>query len=146
MQPSDALRSLSRIAVLPTNCLAVCSPDERCPCVRITTFPAEKKCEAAKIGDSSAVLLRQPWVDPCRPRQLNRQRQDARWMPRVQQLSMRTRFDMLFQNTIVRYLFGIIAIAVTIALRMWLIPVNGTGAPFVLFFTAVLATSLIAGV
>src|SRR5215475_10280915 len=53
---------------------------------------------------------------------------------------------MLFQNTIGRYLFGIIAIAITFALRIWFTPVTATGAPFVLFFTAVLATSLIAGV
>ena len=64
----------------------------------------------------------------------------------VRRLSMRTRFSMLFQNTIVRYLFGIIAVAITFALRTWLIPLTGTGTPFVLFFTAVLATSLIAGV
>src|SRR5215831_14694122 len=67
-------------------------------------------------------------------------------MSRVHRLIMRTRFNMLFQNTIVRYLFGILAIAITFALRIWLIPVTGTGTPFVLFFTAVLATSLIAGV
>src|SRR5215813_12720767 len=60
--------------------------------------------------------------------------------------TMRTRFNMLFQNIVVRYLFGIIAIAITFALRMWLMPVTGTGTPFVLFFTAVLATSLIAGI
>src|SRR5215831_7975412 len=67
-------------------------------------------------------------------------------MSRVHRLSMRTRFSMLLQNTIVRYLFGIIAVAITFALRTWLIPLTGTGTPFVLFFTAVLATSLIAGV
>src|SRR5499427_8999094 len=67
-------------------------------------------------------------------------------MSRVHRLIMRTRFNMLFQNTIIRYLFGILAIAITFALRMSLIPVTGTGTPFVLFFTAVLATSLIAGV
>jgi PAS domain S-box-containing protein len=67
-------------------------------------------------------------------------------MSRVHRLSMRTRFNMLSQNTIVRYLFGILAIAITFALRIWLIPVTGTGTPFVLFFTAVLVTSLIAGV
>src|SRR5262245_18565661 len=68
-------------------------------------------------------------------------------MSRVHRLIMRTRFDMmLFQNTMLRYLFGILAIAITFALRIWLIPVTVTGTPFVLFFTAVLATSLIAGV
>src|SRR5215510_2134063 len=67
-------------------------------------------------------------------------------MSRVHSLIMRTRFNMLFQNTIIRYLFGILAIAIAFALRISLIPVTGTGTPFVLFFTAVLATSLIAGV
>jgi len=52
----------------------------------------------------------------------------------------------LFQNTIVRYLFGITAVAITFALGMRLFPWTGTGAPFVLFFAAVLATSLFAGV
>src|SRR4030095_5237753 len=66
-------------------------------------------------------------------------------MWRVQKLSMRTGFHMLPQNTIVRYLFGIAAIVITFALRIWFIPMPTTGAPFVLFFTAVLATSLIAG-
>ena len=67
-------------------------------------------------------------------------------MSRAQRLSMRPRLNLMFQKTIVRYLFGVIAIAITFALRMWLIPVTGNGTPFVLFFTAVLATSLIAGV
>src|SRR5262245_10698078 len=67
-------------------------------------------------------------------------------MSRVHRLRMRTRFNMLLQNTIVRYLFGIAAIAITFALRIWFIPVTANGAPFVLFFTAVLATSLFAGV
>src|SRR5215468_10984417 len=59
-------------------------------------------------------------------------------------IRLRTNLSLL-QNTIVRYLFGVIAIAITFALRTWL-PATGTGTPFVLFFTAVLATSLIAGV
>ena len=50
------------------------------------------------------------------------------------------------QNTIFRYLFGIAAVASVFALRIWLIPLTGTGAPFVLFFAAVLVTSLFAGV
>jgi hypothetical protein len=45
------------------------------------------------------------------------------------QLSMKTRF-MLFQKTIVRYLFGIAAVMITFGLRIWLIPLTGTGAPF----------------
>src|SRR5215467_3628548 len=67
-------------------------------------------------------------------------------MSRVRLLSMRTHFNMLFRNTIVRYLFGLVAVAITFALGISLMPLTGTGAPFVLFFTAVLAISLIAGV
>jgi K+-sensing histidine kinase KdpD len=59
---------------------------------------------------------------------------------------MNTPFSILFQKTIVRYLFGIAAVAITFGLRVWLIPLTGTGAPFVLFFAAVLATSLLAGI
>ena len=59
---------------------------------------------------------------------------------------MEARVDILFQNTIVRYLFAIAIVASTFALRIWLIPFTGTGAPFVLFFAAVLVTSLLAGV
>src|SRR5215468_12056564 len=61
--------------------------------------------------------------------------------PRV--IRLRANFNLL-QDTIVRYLFGVIAIAIAFALRTWF-PVTGNGTPFVLFFTAVLATSLIAG-
>jgi hypothetical protein len=46
------------------------------------------------------------------------------------QLSMKTRF-MLFQKTIVRYLFGIAAVVITFGLRIWLIPLTGTSARFV---------------
>ena len=59
---------------------------------------------------------------------------------------MKFRVNILFQNTIFRYLFGIAAVASVFALRIWLIPLTGTGAPFVLFFAAVLVTSLFAGV
>ena len=59
---------------------------------------------------------------------------------------MKFRIDILFQNTIFRYLFGIVTVASTFGLRIWLIPFTGTGAPFVLFFAAVLVTSLLAGV
>jgi hypothetical protein len=45
-----------------------------------------------------------------------------------------------------RYLFSIAAVASVFALRIWLIPLTGTGAPYVLFFAAVLVTSLFAGV
>src|SRR4051812_24893989 len=53
---------------------------------------------------------------------------------------------MLQHNIISRYLFSIAAVATAFALRMWLIRLTGTGAPFVLFFAAVLVTSLLAGV
>ncbi|MET0166464.1 MAG: PAS domain S-box protein, partial [Vicinamibacterales bacterium] len=59
---------------------------------------------------------------------------------------MKGRVSILFENTIFRYLFGIAAVAGVFALRIWLIPLTGTGAPYVLFFAAVLATSLFAGV
>jgi PAS domain S-box-containing protein len=59
---------------------------------------------------------------------------------------MKFRLNTLFQNTIVCYLFAIAAVASMFALRIWLIPFTGTGAPFVLFFAAVLVTSLFAGV
>jgi PAS domain S-box-containing protein len=56
------------------------------------------------------------------------------------------RINILLQNTIFRYLFGIAAVAIVFALRVWLVRLTGTGAPFVLFFGAILATSLFAGV
>ena len=48
--------------------------------------------------------------------------------------------------TFVRYLFAIALVASTFALKLWLTPWTGTGAPFVLFFAAVLLTSLFGGV
>ena len=59
---------------------------------------------------------------------------------------MKCRVNILFQNTVFRYLFVIAAVASAFVLRIWLIPLTGTGAPFVLFFAAVLVTSLFAGV
>ncbi len=59
---------------------------------------------------------------------------------------MTGRINILLQSTIFRYLFGIAAVAIVFALRTWLVPWTGTGAPFVLFFGAVLVTSLFAGV
>src|SRR4029453_12379386 len=59
---------------------------------------------------------------------------------------MEARVETLFHNTFVRYLFAIATVASTFALGVWLIPFTGTGAPFVLFFAAVLVTSLIAGI
>ena len=61
-------------------------------------------------------------------------------------MDMKGRINILFQNTIFRYLFGIAAVATVFAVRLWLIPLTGTGAPFLLFFAAVLVTSLFAGV
>jgi PAS domain S-box-containing protein len=59
---------------------------------------------------------------------------------------MKARVNILFHNTIVRYLLAVVTVASTFAFRIWLIPFTGTGAPFVLFFAAVLGTSLFAGV
>ena len=59
---------------------------------------------------------------------------------------MEGRFATLFHNTFVGYLFAIATVASTFALGVWLIPFTGTGAPFVLFFAAVLVTSLAAGI
>src|SRR5678815_4679299 len=59
---------------------------------------------------------------------------------------MEARVETLFHNTFVRYLFAIATVASTFALGVWLIPFTGTGAPFVLFFAAVLVTSLFAGI
>jgi K+-sensing histidine kinase KdpD len=59
---------------------------------------------------------------------------------------MKLRGNSLFQDAIFRYLFGIAAVASAFVLRIWLIPLTGTGAPFVLFLAAVLVTSLFVGV
>jgi PAS domain S-box-containing protein len=59
---------------------------------------------------------------------------------------MEARFATLFHNTFVGYLFAIATVASTFALGVWLIPFTGTGAPFVLFFAAVLVISLAAGI
>jgi PAS domain S-box-containing protein len=61
-------------------------------------------------------------------------------------MSLKHRINTLFQDTIFRYLFAIAAVASVFALRMWLIPLTGPDAPFVLVFAAVLVTSLFAGV
>src|SRR5262245_1605494 len=59
---------------------------------------------------------------------------------------MEARVGTLLHNTFVRYLLAIGAVASTFALGSWLIPFTGTDAPFVLFFAAVLATSLAVGI
>jgi PAS domain S-box-containing protein len=53
---------------------------------------------------------------------------------------------MPFQHPVARYLFAISTVAGMFVVRGWLIPATGTGAPFVLFLTAVIVTSLMAGV
>jgi PAS domain S-box-containing protein len=59
---------------------------------------------------------------------------------------MEARVGTLFHHTFVRYLFAIATVASTFAIRVWLIPFTGTGASFVLFFAAVLVTSIAAGI
>jgi hypothetical protein len=59
---------------------------------------------------------------------------------------MKFRFNGLFENTILRYSFGVAAVAGAFVLRIWLMPWTGTGAPFVLFFSVVVTTSVFAGV
>ncbi|HUK34212.1 MAG TPA: PAS domain S-box protein, partial [Vicinamibacterales bacterium] len=59
---------------------------------------------------------------------------------------MQTAVTALLQTRLARYSFAVAAVATTFALKLWLIPLTGTGAPFVLFFGAVLVTSLVAGV
>ena len=61
-------------------------------------------------------------------------------------LDMEARISLLLKHTVVRYLFASATVATAFAIRIWLVPFTGTGAPFVLFFTAVLVTSLFAGV
>jgi PAS domain S-box-containing protein len=55
--------------------------------------------------------------------------------------ALRKPFDRVF----VRYAFAALTVAVAFGLKKVLEPVTGTGAPFVLFFAAVLVTSLLAG-
>jgi len=50
-----------------------------------------------------------------------------------------------FENVPIRYAFAVVMVAVAFGLRKILEPVTGTGAPFVLFFAAVVVTSLWAG-
>lgn len=68
------------------------------------------------------------------------------WTAYPEEFLLSTRFDMLRQKTPVCYLIAIVAVMITFGLRIWLIPLTGTGAPFVLFFAAVLVTTLLAGV
>ena len=60
-------------------------------------------------------------------------------------MTLKRRINILLEGTVFRYLCGVVAVASAFALRLWLIPWTGTGAPFVLLFAAVLVTSLFAG-
>src|SRR5262245_3189052 len=59
---------------------------------------------------------------------------------------MEARVDTLFRYAFVRYFFASATVASTFALRLWLVPFTGTDAPLMLFFAAVLAISLVAGI
>jgi PAS domain S-box-containing protein len=58
---------------------------------------------------------------------------------------MKVRDHLLLKHTTARYLFAVAAVAAATALRALLSPVTGSSGPFVLFFAALLATSLYAG-
>ena len=49
------------------------------------------------------------------------------------------------RHAVARYLVALGAVVTALALRILLTPLTGTGAPFVLFFAAVLVTSLYVG-
>jgi PAS domain S-box-containing protein len=53
--------------------------------------------------------------------------------------------ERLSRRAVSRYLIALAAVVTALALRLLLAPLTGTGAPFVLFFAAVLLTSLYAG-
>src|SRR3954469_15175504 len=52
----------------------------------------------------------------------------------------------LRRSTLGRYAFAVAAVAVAFALRLALLPLTGSGAPFLLFFGATMATSLLVGI
>ena len=58
----------------------------------------------------------------------------------------RIRGDTPFQSTIARYAFSVAAVIVALSVRTVLMPLTGRGAPFALFFGAMLVTSLLAGI
>jgi len=58
---------------------------------------------------------------------------------------MSTLADHLYRPAVFRYLVALGAVATAFALRVLLTPLTGRGAPFVLFFAAVLVTSLYVG-
>ncbi len=65
---------------------------------------------------------------------------------RVSRSAARATVARAFRQPLVRYLFAIAVVLGVFELRLRLIPLTGTGAPFVIFFAAVLVTSLFAGV
>ena len=58
---------------------------------------------------------------------------------------MSDQVDHLSRHAVVRYLVALGAIVTAFALRILLAPLTGSGAPFVLFFAAVLITTLYVG-
>jgi signal transduction histidine kinase/ActR/RegA family two-component response regulator len=58
---------------------------------------------------------------------------------------LRARFELGTRGPVAHYFTAILIVAVALALRLLLVPVTGTGAPYVVFFAAVLVTSLYAG-
>src|SRR4051794_5181384 len=50
-----------------------------------------------------------------------------------------------FRNHLFRYFGAVVAVVAIFLVRLWLIPLTGTGAPFVLFFAVALAISLFVG-
>src|SRR5258705_2164207 len=61
-------------------------------------------------------------------------------------LAARVRGDVRLQSTLARYAFAVAAVAAVFVLRTAMMPMAGRMAPFVMLFTAMLATSLYAGV
>ena len=58
---------------------------------------------------------------------------------------MSAQADHLSRHAVARYLVALGAVVAALALRLLLTPLTGRGAPFVLFFAAVLVTSLYVG-
>src|SRR5512133_796426 len=58
---------------------------------------------------------------------------------------MKAPADLLFKHAATRYLFALATVAIALVLRLLLSPLTGHGAPFVIFFGAVLVTSLFLG-
>ncbi|HEX4997522.1 MAG TPA: PAS domain S-box protein [Terriglobia bacterium] len=67
-------------------------------------------------------------------------------IPRSSILAMQARVKVLLQSSLVRYGLTVALVAATFAVKLWMIPLTGTGAPFVLFFAVILLISLLLGV